>query len=132
MYHARQLYDASQWFEKIEMLDSKWVQAKVESQADWLKFKGQARMQGKPFENRQQVWLRKSDDTMKDDNKLLPLWEGPFQVKRQLSGTTFNIEIQPGRHQVVHRDHLKAEVPCPKGTYKPLYWTPKYLSEVGR
>ena len=75
----------------------------------------------------QQVWLRKSDKTLKDDNKLLPLWS--IQVKSQLSETTFNIEIEPGRHQEVHRDRLKAEVPCPKGNYKPLYWTSKYLSD---
>ena len=106
MYHPRQRYHASQWFERIKELDSKWIQAKVESQAHWLKFKYQARTQEKPFEKGQQVWLRKSDDTLKDDNKLLPLWEGPFQVKGQLSETTFNIEIEPGRHQEVHRDRL--------------------------
>ena len=66
MYHRRQCYDASQWFDKIKELDSKWIQAKVESQADWLKFKNQARMQGKPSEKGQQIWLFKSDDTLKD------------------------------------------------------------------
>ena len=81
MYHPRQCYDASQWFERINELDFKWIQAKVESQADWLKFKDQARTQGNPFKKDQQVWLRKSDGTLKDDNKLLPLWEGRFQVK---------------------------------------------------
>ena len=86
-------------------------------------------MQGKPFEKGKQVWLSKSDGTLKDNNKLLPLWEGPFQVKCQLSETTFNIEIEPGRHQEVHHDRLKAKVPCPKGNYKPLYWTSKYLSD---
>ena len=111
MYHPRQCYDASQWFEKIKDLGSKWIKAKVESQADWLNFKNKSRTQGKPFEKGQQVWLRKSDETLKDDNKLLPLWDGPFQVKSQLSETTFNIEIEPGRHQEVHRDRLKAEVP---------------------
>ena len=111
MYHPRQCYDASQWFEKIK------------------DFKNKSRTQGKPFEKGQQVWLRKSDETLKEDNKLLPLWDGPFQVKSQLSETTFNIEIEPGRHQEVHRDRLKAEVPCPKGRFKPLYWTSKYLSD---
>ena len=101
----------------------------METQADWLKFKNQSRTQGKPFEKGQQVWLRKSDETLKDDNKLLPLWEGPFQVSGQLSETTFNIEVEPGRHQEVHRDRLKAEVPCLKGRFKPLYWTSKYLSD---
>ena len=101
----------------------------MESQADWLKFQNQARTQGKPFRKGQQVWLRKSDETLKDDNKLLPFCEGPFQVKSQLSETTFNNEIEPGRHREVHRDRLKAEVPCPKGNYKPLYWTSKYLSD---
>ena len=102
MYHPRQCYDASQWFEKIRDLESKWIKAKVESQADWLNCKNKSRTQGKPFEKGQQVWLRKSDETLKDDNKLLPLWDGPFQVKSQLSETTFNIEIEPGRHQEVH------------------------------
>ena len=129
MYHPRQCYDASQWLEKIKDLESKWIKAKVESQADWLNFKNKSRTQGKPFEKGQQVWLRKSDDTLKDDNKLLPLLDGPFQVKSQLSETTFNIEIEPGRHQEVHRDRLKAEVPCPKGRFKPLYWTSKYVSD---
>ena len=125
MYHPRQCYDTSQWFEKILELDSKWIQAKVESQADWLRVKNQARTQGKPSEQGQQVWLRKSDTTPKDHNKLLPLWEGPFQVKSQLFETTFNIEVEPGRHREVHPDPLKAEVPCPKGNYKPLNWTSK-------
>ena len=129
MYHPRQCYDASQWFRKIKQSDSKWMQAKVESQADWLKLKNQAKTQGKPFEKGQQVWLPKSDETLEDDNKLLPLWEGPFQVRSQLSETTFYIEIEPGRHQEVYRDRLKAEVPCPKGNYKPLYWTSKHLSD---
>ena len=129
MYHPRQCYDASQWFERIKDLESKWVRAKVESQADWLNFKNKSRTQGKPFEKGQQVWLRKSDETLKDDNKLLPLWDGPFQVSGQLSETTFNIEIEPGRHQEVHRDRLKAELPCPIGRFKPLYWTSKYLSD---
>ena len=102
MYHPRQCYDASQWFESIKELDSKGILAKVESQADWLKFKNQARTQGEPSEKGQQVWLRKSDETLKDDNKLLPLWEGPFQVKSQLSETTFNTENEPGRHQEVN------------------------------
>ena len=101
----------------------------MESQADWLNLKKQARTQGKPFERSQQVWLRKSDETLKDDNKLLPLSEGPFQVKGQLSETTFNIQIEPSRHQEVHCDRLKAEVPRPKGSYKPPYWTSKYLSD---
>ena len=39
MYHPRQCYDTSQLFERIKDLESKWIQAKVESQADWLKFK---------------------------------------------------------------------------------------------
>ena len=129
MYHPRQCYDASQWFERIKDLESKWIQAKVENQADWLNFKNKSRTQGKPFEKGQQVWLRKSDETLKDNNKLLPLWDGPFQVSGQLSETTFNIQIEPGRHQEVHRDRLKAEVPCPKGRFKPLYWTSKYLSD---
>ena len=129
MYHPRQCYDASQWFEKIKELDSKWIRAKVESQADWLIFKNQARTQEKPFEKGQQVWFCKSDETLKDDNKLLPLWDGPFQVKSQLSQTTFNIEIEQGRHQEVHSDRLKAKVPCPRGSYKPLFWTSKYLSD---
>ena len=128
MYHPSQCYDASQWFEKIKELHFKWIQAKVESQADWLKFKNQARTLEKPFEKGQQFWLRKSDGTLKEDNKLLPLWEGTFQVKSQLSETTFNIHIERGRHQEVHCDPLKAEVPCPKGNYKPLYWTSRYLS----
>ena len=34
MYHPRQCYDASQWFERIKDLESKWIEAKVESQAD--------------------------------------------------------------------------------------------------
>ena len=100
----------------MKELDSQWIQAKVESQADWLRFKNQARTQGKPFEKGQQVSLRKSDETLKDDNQLLPLWKRPFQVKSQLTETTFNIEIEAGRHQAVHRDRLKAKVPCPKGT----------------
>ena len=58
MYHSRHCYDASQWFEKVKELDSRRIQAKVESQADWLNFKSQARMQGKPFEKGQQVLLR--------------------------------------------------------------------------
>ena len=94
-----------------------------------MKFKNLARLQGKPFEKGQQVWLRKSDETLKDDNKLLLLWEGPFQVKSQLSETTFHIEIEPGRHQEVHRDRWKAQVTCPKGNYKPLHWISKYLSD---
>ena len=101
----------------------------MESPPDWLNFKNRARTQGKPFEKGQQVWLRKSDGTLKDDNKLLPLGVGPFQVKGQPSEATFNIEFEPGRHQEVHRDRLKAEVPCSKGTYKPLYSTSKYLSD---
>ena len=35
---------------------------------------------------------------------------------------------QAGRHEEVHRDRFKAELPCPQGTYKPLYWTSKYPS----
>ena len=69
------------------------------------------------------------DETLKDDNKLLPLWEGPFRVQSQLSENTYNIEVEPKRFQEVHRDWLKADLPCPKGTYKPLYWTSKYLSD---
>ena len=129
MYHPRQCYDASKWFERIKDLESKWIQAKVKTQADWLKFKNQLRTQGKPFEKGQQIWLCKSDETLKDDNKLLPLWEGPFQVSGQLGETTFNIAVEPGRHQEVRRDRLKAKVPCPKGKFKPLYWTSKYLSD---
>ena len=128
MYHPRQCYDASQWFEKIKEVDSKWIRAKVESQADRLNFKSQTRTQGMPFEKGQQVWLRNSDETLEDNNKFLPLSEGPFQVKSQRSETAFNIEIEPGGHQEAHRDGLKAEAPCPKGSYKPLYWTSKYLS----
>ena len=131
MYHPRQCYNASQWFEKIKELDSKWIQGKAESQADWLNIKNQSRTQGKPFEKGLQVWLPKPDETLKDDNKLLPLLEGPLQLKGQLSETAVNIEIEPGRHQEVRPDRLKAEVPCPEGSYKPLYWTSRYLG-VGK
>ena len=61
MYHPRQCYEASQWFEGIKDLESKWIHGKVESQADWFNFKNKSRTQGKPFEKGQQVWLRKSD-----------------------------------------------------------------------
>ena len=93
MYHPRQCYDASQWFERIKELDSKWIQATVESQTDWLKFKNQARTQGKPFAKGQQVSLHKSDETLKNHNKLSPLWGGPFQVKRQLSGNRSTLKL---------------------------------------
>ena len=90
------------------------MQAKAESQEDWLDLKNQSRTQGNPFQKGQKVRLCKSEETLKNDNKLLPLWEGPFQVNSRLSDTTFNIEVEPARHQEVHRDCLKAEVPCPK------------------
>ena len=114
MYHPRQCYDASQWFERIKDLESKWIQAKVERQADWLKFENQSRTQKKPFEKGQQVWLRKSDETLKTDNKLLPLWEGPFQVSGQLSVTTLNIEVQPGRLQEVHHGPFEGQSTLPQ------------------
>ena len=132
MYHPRQLYDASRWFEKIKELDSKCIPAKVESQENWVNFQNHPRTQGKPFKKGQQVWLRTSDRILKNDNKLLPLLEGLFQVKGQLSETTFNIQIEPGRHHEVNGDRLKAEVPCPKSSCKPLYWISKYLSDRKR
>ena len=38
-YDQRQCYNAPQRFETIKELDYKLIQAKVESQADWLNFK---------------------------------------------------------------------------------------------
>ena len=75
------------------------------------------------------MWPRKPDEALKQDNKLLPLWERQLQVKNQLSETPFSIVIGPGRHQEVHCDRLKAEVPCPMDSYKPLCPTSKYLSD---
>ena len=77
VYRPRQCYDASQCFDQIKELDSKWIKAKPESQADWLNFKNQSTMQGNPFEKGKEFWLRKPDKTLKDDNNLLPLQERP-------------------------------------------------------
>ena len=128
MYQSRQCYDHSQWLGRIQEPDFKLMEAKFESQAHLLDFKNQLRTQGKPFEKGQRVWLCKLEDTLKDHNKSLPLWEGPFQVKGQLSETTLDIEVKASRYQEVHWGPLEDEVRCPKGSYKPLYWKMKYHS----
>ena len=75
------------------------------------------------------VWLRKSETTLDGDDKLLPLWEGPFAVTARLAHNKWKIRVDVNREIEVSGDRLTRETPSPKGRVKPLYWTSKVLAD---
>ena len=69
------------------------------------------------------MWLRKSETTLDGDDKLLPMWQGPFQVTARLGENRSRLRVFVNREIEVTSDRLKPEVPSLKNMVKPLYWT---------
>ena len=75
------------------------------------------------------VGLRKSETTLDGDDKLLPLWKGPFAITARLRENTWKIRVDVKRKMELSGDRLKREIPSRKGRVQPLFWTSKFLSD---
>ena len=100
----------------------------VKFQADWLSIANQGRKEPQDLERGDPVWLRKSKTTKNGDSKLLPLWEGPFEIVFRVREKSFRVGVDVNRELEVSGDRLKSDTPTPKGRVKRLFWTFKWLS----
>ena len=127
--NSRPSKDASLYFDELERADKNVSKLIEKHQRDWLWVANQGRKDPHNFEVNDRVWLRKSETTLDQDDKLLPLWEGPLEVTRRLGDNRWRIRVDVHREIEVSGDRLKKEVPSPKGRTKPLFWTSKFLAD---
>ena len=75
------------------------------------------------------VSLRKFEVNLDRDDKVLPLWEGPFAVTARLQENRWNIRVDVNRELHVSGDRLQRGIPSPKGRVQPLFLTSKFLAD---
>ena len=75
-------------------------------QADLLWVQNQGHENEHNFEVADRVWLRKSETTPEGDDKLLPLWEGPFAITARLEENRLNIRVDVNSEMDVSGDYL--------------------------
>ena len=92
----------------------------------WVQNQGRKNLHNLEVDDR--VWLRKFETTLDGDDKLLPLWEGPFAATARLGENRWKIRVDFNREIEVSGDRVKREIPSPKGRVKPLFCTSKLLS----
>ena len=68
-------------------------------------------------------------NTQDGDSKLLPLWEGPFEIVSGIRENCFKVRVDVNGELEVSGGRLKPEIPSPKGRVQPLLWTSKCLSK---
>ena len=127
--NSRPCKDASLFLDEVQRADKSVSKLIEKHQADWLWVQNQGRKNPHNFEVDDRVWLRKSETTLDGDDKLLPLWEGPFAVTARLGENRWRIRVDVSREIDVSGDRLKREIPSPKDRVKPLFWTAKHLSD---
>ena len=127
--NPRPCKDASLFLDEVQRADKSVSKLIEKHQADWLWVQNQGRKNPHNFEVDDRVWLRKSETTLDGDDKLLPLWEGPFAVTARLGENRWRIRVDVSREIDVSGDRLKREIPSPKDRVKPLFWTAKHLSD---
>ena len=127
--NPRPCKDASLFLDEVQRADKTVSKLIEKHQADWLWVQNQGRKNPHNFEVDDRVWLRKSETTLDGDDKLLPLWEGPFAVTARLGENRWRIRVDVSREIDVSGDRLKREIPSPKDRVKPLFWTAKHLSD---
>ena len=126
--HPRECKDASAFFNKIQAAEKEAKRLVGKFQADWLSIANQGRKEPQGLEKGDCVWLRKSQTTQHKDSRLLPLWEGPFEIVSRVGENSFRVRVDVNRELDVSGDRLKPEIPNPKGRVKPLFPTSKWLS----
>ena len=127
--HPRECKDASAFSDEIQAGEKEAEQSVEKFQADWLSIANQGRREPHDLEKGDRVWLRKSETTQEGDCKLLPLWEGPFEIVTRVRENSFKAGVDVNRELGVSGDRLKPEISSPKGRVKRLFWTSKWLSE---
>ena len=127
--NPRPCKDASLFLDDVQRADKTVSKLIEKHQADWLWVQNQGRKNPHNFEVDDRVWFRKSETTLDGDDKLLPLWEGPFAVTAHLGENRWRIRVDVSREMDVSGDRLKREIPSPKDRVKPLFWTSKILSD---
>ena len=87
--HPRERKDASAFFDEIQAGEEEAKRLVEKFQADWLSIANQGRKEPQDLERGDRVWLRKSETTQEGDSKLLPLWEGPFEIVSRVTENSF-------------------------------------------
>ena len=121
--------DASLFMDEIQRAGKTVSKLFDNHQADWLSVQNQGRKTPHNFAVDDRVWLRKSKSTLDRDDRVLPLWEGPFAVTACLGEDRWKIRVDVNREMELSSDRLKREIPSSKGRVKPLFWTSKFLSD---
>ena len=118
--------DASMFMDEIQRAEKAVSKLIDKHQADRLLVKNQGRKNPNILEVDDRVWLPKSETTLDGDDKLLPLWEGPFAVTARLGENRWKKHVDVNREMEVSGARLKREIPSPKGRVNPLLWTSKF------
>ena len=113
--NPRPCKDASLFLDEIHTAEKTVSKLIDKHQADWLWVQNQGRKNPHNFEVDDRVWLHKSETTLDGDDKLLPLWEGPFAVTARLGENRWRMHVDVNREIEVSGDRLKREIPSPKG-----------------
>ena len=127
--HPRECKGASAFFDEIQAGEEEAKRLVGKFQADWSSVANQGRKEPQDLEKGDRAWLRKSETTQDGDSKLLPLWEGPFEIVSRVGEDSFKVHVYVKWELEVSGDRLKPEIPSPKGRVKPLFWTSQWLSE---
>ena len=127
--NPRPCKDAFLFLDEIQSAEKTVSKLIDKHQADWLWVQNQGQKTPHDFEVDDRVCFRKSETTQDGDDKLLPLWEGPFAVTARLGENSLKIRVDVNREIEVSGDRLKREIPSPKARVKSLFRTSKLLSD---
>ena len=127
--HQRECKDAAAYFDEIQAAEKEAKRLVERFQADWLSIANQGRKEPQDLEKGDRVWLRKRDSTQDGESKLLPLWEGPFEIVSRVRENSVKVCVDVNRELEVSGDRLKPVILYLKGKVKPLFSTSKWLSE---
>ena len=91
--NPRPCKDASLFMDEIQRGVKTVFRSFDKHQADWLLVQNQGLKNPHNFEVDDVLWLRKSETTLDGDDKLLPLWGGPFAVTAYLGENRWKIRV---------------------------------------
>ena len=112
--NPRPCKDASLFMDEIQRAEKTVSKLIDKHQADWLWVQNQVEKDPQNVEVEDRVWLQKSKTTMHGDNKLLPLWKGPFADTARVGEKTWSIRVDDNREIEISCYRLDREIPSPK------------------
>ena len=128
--NPRPCKDASLFLDEIHRAEKTVSKVIDKHHADWRWVQNQNRKNPNNFEVDHRVWFRKSETTLDGDDKLLPLWEGPFAVTARLGENRWRIRVDVNMEIEVFAIASREKSLPPKGELN-LFFGPRNLYRIG-